>query len=139
MLLIDAVCALEPNTSIIARKCVTGSEACYAGVADNAPLPSFAYPPSLIVESFGQAGALLWLASAPPGQSQGVLMFASARDIFFESDAFPGDTLEHHVHLERAIADSVIFSGETRVETRRIARFDWLMAAIRSAQPPQPE
>src|SRR6266511_1374095 len=89
--------------------------------------------PMLIVESFSQAGAILWKQSAGRGGSDDVLMFGVARDCEFEHDVFPGDSMQHRVRLERALGDSLFLSGETWVGDRRIARFGWLVAVTRPA------
>jgi 3-hydroxyacyl-[acyl-carrier-protein] dehydratase len=134
MLMVDAVLSLEPQRSIVAIKCVTGNEPCYARLPEDSTRQRSAYPVSLIVESFSQAGAILWMKSAPTQGSSGVLMFGVARDCVFERDVFPGDTMQHRVRLERAIADSLFLSGETWVGDRRIARLGWLVAVARPAE-----
>ncbi len=131
MLMIDAVLALEPRHSIIAVKCVTGNEPCYARLPEEPTERQVAYPRCLIVESFSQAGVILWKQSASPDEADNVLMFGVARDCEFERDVFPGDTMQHRVNLERALGDSLFLSGETWVGDHRIARFGWLAAVTR--------
>jgi len=133
MLMVDAVLALEPEASIVAVKCVTGNEPCYARLPEAPTERQLAYPRCLIVESFSQAGAILWKQSAGRGGSDDVLMFGVARDCEFEHDVFPGDSMQHRVRLERALGDSLFLSGETWVGDRRIARFGWLVAVTRPA------
>src|ERR1700730_7738619 len=130
----DAVLSLEPRHSIVAIKCVTGNEPCYAALPNGPTRRQMAYPVSLIVESFSQAGVILWMRSVPTQGTGGVLMFGVAKDCVFERDVFPGDTMQHCVTLERAIADALIFSGETWVGNQRIARFGWLVAVTRTAE-----
>ncbi len=125
MLLVDAVVAIEPGRSITATKCVTRDEACYARASGEA-----AYPCSLILESFGQAAALLWLSGGAP--ADGVLIFAVAKDCVFEGEVFPGEVMEHRATLEKAAADSAVFSGEVWVDDRRVVRVGWVIAAVKS-------
>ncbi|MCI0729730.1 MAG: hypothetical protein L0332_23865 [Chloroflexi bacterium] len=135
MLLVDAVRDLEPGVSIVAMKCVTGNEPCYAGLLDGVDVYRLAYPYSLILESCGQAGGILWMCSRRSLTGRdvtGLPIFVSARDCFFEGDVLPGDTMEHRVRLERVIADTVFLAGETWVNQHRIAQMGWLMAV---AQP----
>jgi 3-hydroxyacyl-[acyl-carrier-protein] dehydratase len=136
MLLVDAVCLLEPDVSIVAIKCVTGNESCYAGLPNDTDMRRLAYPYSLIIESCGQAGGVLWIVSARlAGRDvKGLPVFVSAKECFFESDALPGDVMEHRVRLERVIADTIFMSGETWVGKRRIARMGWLTAVARPAE-----
>jgi 3-hydroxyacyl-[acyl-carrier-protein] dehydratase len=133
MLLVDAVYALEPGTCITAVKCVTGNEPAYEGLPAGADARHLAYPYSLVVESCGQAGGILWFYSAErAGQTvDGLPMFVSAKDCLFESTVLPGDTMEHRVRLERVIGDTIFMSGETWVGERRIARLGWLTAVLR--------
>jgi 3-hydroxyacyl-[acyl-carrier-protein] dehydratase len=132
-LLLDQVEAFEPATSIVACKAVTGSEPCYAGLAEDLPGARYAYPRSLVIESFGQAAALLCLASAQalglePGR---VILFGAARDCVFHGNAYPGEVLRHRAHLDQFVADTAFVTGETRVADRRIAAFGSLVAALR--------
>ncbi len=133
MLLVDAVLALEPGRSIVAVKCVTGNEPCYARLGPEATARDTAYPATLIVESFSQAGVLLWAHGAGAAGAENVLMFGVARDCVFEGDVQPGDTMEHRIALESTVADSFFFSGETWVADRRVARMGWLGAVTRPA------
>ena len=133
MLMVDAVLSLEPQQSIVAIKCVTGNEPCYARLPDAPTRRQSAYPRSLIVESFSQAGAILWMQSVSVLGSDSVLVFGVAKDCVFEGDVFPGDTMEHRVTLERSLSDSLILSGETWVSDGRVARMGWLVAAARPA------
>ncbi len=136
LLMVDAVMSLEPDVAIVARKCVTGNEPCYAGMSAQGVASDLAYPFSLMIESFGQAGAILLLYSARlvGRKIEGLPIFIAGKDCFFDREAFPGDTLEHRVRLERVIADTMFLSGEIWVEEQRIARLDWLTAVMR---PPQ--
>lgn len=133
MLLVDGVKSLEPGNAIVAVKCVTGSEFCYANLPEQVDNQTLRYPPSLIVESFGQAGALLWLQSSSLLSNETVLLFTSLRNCTFGQDVFPGDTMEHHVRVERVIGDNVLLGGETRVRQHVVMEVEWLMLASRPA------
>ena len=135
LLLLDSVYALIPEKSIVARKCVTANESCYAYIPENAENEAWAYPLSLIVESFGQAGAVLWmhsisLAGSKLQKLQGTLVFTVARNCFFEKDVFPGDVMEHRVKFDRVVANSAIFNGEVWVKEQRVVRIEWIMATV---------
>jgi 3-hydroxyacyl-[acyl-carrier-protein] dehydratase len=131
MLMVDAVLSIEPRQSIVAIKCVTGNEPCYAQLPEGVSLRQMAYPTSLIVESFSQAGAILWARSNPADRADSVLMFGMAKDCEFEREVFPGDTMEHRVRLEHGMADGLVLSGETWVGDTRVARLGWLMGVAR--------
>ena len=132
LLLLDYIYTLVPGKSIVARKCVTANEPCYAYIPENAENDAWAYPVSLIVESFGQAGAVLWMQSAPLAGSdlQGTLVFTVAKDCFFERDVFPGDVMEHRVKFDHVVANSAILNGEVWVKEQRVARIEWIMATV---------
>jgi 3-hydroxyacyl-[acyl-carrier-protein] dehydratase len=129
MLLIDRVLALDPGRSITAIKAITCTEPCYRALASALPPASRAYPSALLLESFGQAGALLWFGShvAPAG----VIMLASARNCRIEGQAYPGDVLRHVVSLDKVVDDTVLVAGETWVGERRVAVIESMMAAVR--------
>ena len=131
-LLIDRVLELHPHRRILATKALTAAEPCYGGLRRDAPLSAYAYPASLLLESFGQAAALLWLLSE--GGSVGadsVLMLVGARDCRIEGRALPGDTLAHRARLEHVVGDNVLVAGETYVGDSRIASVGSMMAVRR--------
>lgn len=135
MLLIDRVTRLEPGSCVEAIKAITGSEPCYGGVPADAALDRYAYPVSLLLESFGQAAALIWLVSAQTAglDPDRVLILGTVRDCRFEGRALPGDVLEHRARLDQVIGDHAFVSGETWVHGSRIASIGSMLAAMRPA------
>ncbi len=141
LLLVDRVLELAPGRAISTIKAITGTEPCYAGLRDGAPACSYAYPYSLLVESFGQSAALLWFSGQPPEaepDDDRVLMFVGATDFRFLAAAYPGDVLRHDVRLDCVIADTAFASGETWVGDRRVATVDTLVATRRPVRPAGP-
>ncbi len=132
LLLVDRVLELKPGESIRTIKAITGTEPCYANLADGTEPWSYDYPRSLMIESFGQSAALLWLHGRTPTPDDGqVLMFVGARDYRFEATAHPGDVLRHEVRLESVVADTAFASGETWVGDRLVATVASLIATRR--------
>lgn len=138
MLLVDRVLELVPRTSIRTVKAVTGTDPCYADLPEAAEPWQYGYPSSLLIESFGQSAALLWLDGRDPGPEDvdHVLMFVGATDYRFEGVALPGDVLRHEVRLDSVIADTAFASGETWVGARRIASVTTLVATRRPLSHP---
>ena len=130
LLLVDRVLTRTGNR-IETIKAITATEPCYAGLGDDATIDDYAYPASLLIESFGQSAALLWL-EGPPTADQ-MLVFAGARDYVVEGHAYPGDVVRHVVHLERVVADTAFATGESWAGDRRIATVGSLIAARRPA------
>jgi 3-hydroxyacyl-[acyl-carrier-protein] dehydratase len=130
MLLLDKVTDVSPPSSIVAVKAVTVSEPCYAHLDDTAGVPSFEYPLALLVESFGQAVAVLWSLGRSGGHD-GVPLLASAQDVVVESAAVPGDVLEHHVTLERDSGGAALFAGHTRSAGRLVLRVGSMLVVDR--------
>jgi 3-hydroxyacyl-[acyl-carrier-protein] dehydratase len=129
MLLIDTVVSLE-KSEIVARKNVTGTETCFSGLSDDA---DHSYPDSLIIESLCQAGGIIFFkyyVKKSDGKMGGML--ASLKNFQFYGGAFPGDTLEHHVKVERIFEKEIFLSGEVRVGPRRIATVELVMGGVRS-------
>jgi 3-hydroxyacyl-[acyl-carrier-protein] dehydratase len=119
--LIDRVPELIDYERVVALKAISGAEPCFAGL-DGAPAAAYAYPRSLLLESFCQAGAFLWLASEqragrPPS---GDLAFAVARDVVFRFDAYPGDVLRHEVRLRQRKGDTAFLTGVSYVDERPV-------------------
>jgi 3-hydroxyacyl-[acyl-carrier-protein] dehydratase len=137
MLLVDAVRSIEPGESIVAIKNVTGNEPCFAGLSDLVEPYGYAYPRSLILESFGQAASIIYTLRRHEANDFGaVMLFGSARNCRFHGDVFPGDTLEHHARLERSLSDAAIFAGEVWVDDRRVVEVGQFIVAIRQPAAP---
>ncbi len=135
MLLVDAIVSLTPWDEIVGRKAITGSDFCYAGVPDGADRRAFAYPASLVMESFGQtAGVLINERRRHRGAPTDVVMLAAGitRVAFFE-EAYPGDVLEHHARIDNDFDDFALISGEVRVGPRRLAEVEGMIVAYRPA------
>ncbi|MER7274944.1 beta-hydroxyacyl-ACP dehydratase [Dactylosporangium sp. NPDC000244] len=132
MLLLDRVDELEPGVRITAVKAVTGAEPCYQDLPDGLDADRYAYPFPLVLESFGQACAVLWRASTAddPG---GVLMFAAARDCVPRATVNPGDVLRHEARLEHVVPGTAFACGSTWVGDREVATFGSLVAVTRPA------
>lgn len=130
ILQLDRVVEFERDRRIVATKAISGCEPCYAGLADDA---EHAFPVSLLVESLGQAGGVLWLRSAAlAGEPRGgTLVFGSARDVTITGAAYPGDVVRHVVELESVKGDNAFMRGETWVGDRRIATVDSMLAVLR--------
>jgi 3-hydroxyacyl-[acyl-carrier-protein] dehydratase len=132
LLLVDRVLDIEPGRSIRTVKAVTGTEPCYAAVPDGAEAWRYDYPYSLVIESFGQSAALLWLDGHPPAPDDDlVLMFVGATSFRFAGTARPGDVLRHEVRLDSVIADTAFASGQTWVGDRLLSTVDTLVATRR--------
>lgn len=132
ILQVDRVLEFEPDRRIVAVKAVSGAEPCYAGLDADA---GHAYPVSLLMESLGQTGAVLWLRSAElAGRPvDGTLIFGSARNLVLDSAAYPGDVLRHAVELTTVKGGNAFMYGETWIGDRRIATIESMQVALRGA------
>jgi 3-hydroxyacyl-[acyl-carrier-protein] dehydratase len=135
MLLVDAVRSIE-DAQIVGMKNVTGNEPCYGHVGERSGTRGYAYPCSLILESFAQtAGVLLTHRVRDAGAPDVVLLFVSVTGARFTGeDVLPGDTLVHHARLERILPGAAIVSGEVFVGERLIARIDRIIVAYRARE-----
>lgn len=133
MLLVDAVLEIQDGATIVAVKNVTCNEPCFAHLSDSAPSSAYAYPPTLVIESFCQAAGILANRAREGDSRDTVMLFGSLSGFRFISPIHPGDRMEHHVLLERMLADAAIFSGEVRVEGRVVASAERVVVALRSA------
>jgi 3-hydroxymyristoyl/3-hydroxydecanoyl-(acyl carrier protein) dehydratase len=126
MLLVDRVTAVEPAV-LHAEKAVTATEPCYAD-CDDVPLAGRAYPVSLVLESLGQAAALLWGVRVTTDE---ILMFAGVRGFRVTGAAYPGDVLRHVVRLTYVKADTAFATGRSWAGDRPVAEVTTLIAAHR--------
>ncbi|WP_063843154.1 3-hydroxyacyl-ACP dehydratase FabZ family protein [Sphaerimonospora mesophila] len=133
MLLVDRVETFVPGESLVAVKAISACEPCYRSLPEDAGPAGHAYPASLLIESFGQAAALLWLLSVPRAEPAppSVPMFAAARDCVIERPVHPGDVVRHLVRLEQVVDGAAFAGGESRVGSSRVASYASLMAVIR--------
>jgi 3-hydroxyacyl-[acyl-carrier-protein] dehydratase len=134
MLLVDLVLSMEPGKQLIAIKNVTGNEPCFAGLADGLTPDAYAYPNSLVIESFCQSAGILYAAQQDRiNISDHLMLFGSISKFQFHADIFPGQTMEHLVRLEKGLTDSAVFSGEVRVDGKLVAEVERVVVAIRPA------
>lgn len=139
LLLVDRILDIDPGRCISTVKAVTGTDACFANLGEGAEHWRYRYPYSLIIESFGQSAALLWLnGRLPTTENDQVLMFIGATDFSFEGEAFPGDVLRHEVRMDSVISDTAFASGEIWVGSRRLATVTTLVATRRPVRPSDP-
>jgi 3-hydroxyacyl-[acyl-carrier-protein] dehydratase len=127
--LIDEILQIQPGHILAAY--TVGGDFTAAPVGDGTR--GAVMPRSLVLESFGQCAALLWLDGA--GRAVGdqeVLMFAAGRRIRFLRDAEEGDRLVHHAALDKIVGTTAFASGFTQVDGNTIAEFGSIIAVLRS-------
>ena len=136
ILLVDRVLELVPFERVVAVKAVSGSEPCYAGLEADAGPHGYAYPRSLIIESFAQSAAVLWLESLRTRDEEppGTLVFAAARDITFHRHVHPGDTLRNEARIDHIIGHNAFFTGAAYVGDEPVATVGEGIAALRPAE-----
>ncbi|WP_329468139.1 3-hydroxyacyl-ACP dehydratase FabZ family protein [Streptomyces sp. NBC_01431] len=133
MLLVDRVLELVPGERLVAIKAITCNEPWYQWIGEDADLERFAYPQSLLVESWGQAAGILAVhGGSGTEDGAGQVMLAGAMSgVDFRRPAYPGDVLEHRVRLLRALTDTVIFEGETVIGGEVAMTFARMVMAFR--------
>jgi len=133
MLHVDRVDELIPMTRIVAVKAISGSETCYRHLREDAAPEAYRYPTSLIVESMGQAGGVLWIHSLQGDMDPSKkLIFGYARGLTVHGAAYPGDVLRHIVHVTSVKGDNAFATGETWVGDRLIATCDDILVLLRA-------
>ena len=132
MLLVDRVTGIEPGVSAVCVKAISGAEPCYAHMTPGLGPDAWAYPASLLLESFAQSAVVLWLHSMRMSQvtDDRVLTFLAARRCRFHDCAYPGDVVRHEVRIGAVVHDHVFVEGEMFVGDRTIAVVDEIIAAL---------
>lgn len=128
--LLDRITEYTPGQSIVALKAVTASEPCFAQVADDAPEASMAYPQSLLIESFCQAAGPLCRHSGLDFTTN-TMLFVSMSGVEFLHPVYPGQVMQHRVHIEKVLSDAVTVAGTCVVDGVVVARFEQLLIAAR--------
>jgi 3-hydroxyacyl-[acyl-carrier-protein] dehydratase len=132
MLLVDRIVWIERGKSIIAIKAVSGAEPCYRNLPRDLPPERYAYPASLMLESFGQAAATLWIETAGGRNPDDLVILTAARNCCIDGYAYPGDTLRHVARIHNVVGDTALVEGEIWIGERRIVTVESMMASIRS-------
>ncbi|WP_432587639.1 beta-hydroxyacyl-ACP dehydratase [Streptomyces sp. HD1123-B1] len=136
VLLVDRAIEFSPFERVVTTKTISGSEPCYSGMADGLARSAFSYPKSLLIESFGQSGAVLWLESIRTRGEKlsGTLIFAAARNVVFHRPVHPGDTVRHMVRIDQLLADNAFLSGESFVGDECVMTVGQAIAVVRPAE-----
>lgn len=135
MLLVDQITDLKKWSEVTGTKTVSGTETCYANMADTDDPRDYAYPCSLILESFGQVGGVLVnLKRAEEKLPDNVIMLASGVCAFhFFGEVYPGDTMVHRLVLDKDLDGFAVLSGEMTVNGRKLAQAEAMIVAYREA------
>lgn len=133
MLLVDRVVAMTPGESLVAIKAVTANEPCYATMADGCD--NHEYPPTLLIESWCQAAGVLVCLDLPNPDvlANKVTLFAGISDLELSGPVHPGDVVEHHVRLVRALSNEAMLTGEAMVNGTVVLRIGYVIIAMRPA------
>ncbi len=131
LLLVDEVCGHQPGVALCARKAVTLADPAYANATEDWTGAELRYPTALLLESFGQAAAMLALGASHPMQPGEVLMLAATRGFTPRAAVGPGAVLHHVVRLERADAATMVAGGEIWACDKVVGTVDQLIAVRR--------
>jgi 3-hydroxyacyl-[acyl-carrier-protein] dehydratase len=133
ILLVDRVSDVVPGERLTAHKAVTAAEPCYELIEDDAPPEAYAYPISLLIESWAQAAVLLvcWQRPNPNVLAGKVELASGMRKVDLVEPVWPGDRLDHHVEIVRTVDDAAIIAGHSTVEGRTVLRVGQFVAAMR--------
>ncbi len=107
MLLVDRVASLTPGASAHVLYTAT------AGLAGADPDAGAPMPWPLVVESWGQAAALLatWAEPSPDVHTGNVLLFGGARNVRFGAQPLPGVLIDHRVELVADAGGAAVLAG----------------------------
>ncbi|MBU7597317.1 beta-hydroxyacyl-ACP dehydratase [Streptomyces sp. P38-E01] len=133
ILLVDRVLELGEQ-EIRAVKAVTFNEPWYAGLGPDPDQEDLAYPPFLLIESWTQTAGVLAKRLAGSEADGQVMLFGSMTGIEFHRPVHPGDVVEHHARLERAVNDTMIFEGVSRVAGEPVLTVGRITMAFRPGE-----
>ncbi|MDT9701434.1 3-hydroxyacyl-ACP dehydratase [Streptomyces sp. P17] len=133
ILLVDRVADVVVGESLTAYKAISGNEPCYAPLGQDAAAEDYAYPTSLVIESWAQSAVLLsvWETPNPDVLAGKVELAGSINEVAFSARAYPGDVLEHRVRLVKAVDETAILAGETYAGGREVLRIGAFVVALR--------
>ncbi|WP_308378029.1 3-hydroxyacyl-ACP dehydratase [Streptomyces sp. ISL-98] len=124
ILLVDRATDVVPGVSLTAYKAISGNEPCYAPLGDEAAASDYAYPISLVLESWAQSAVLLsaWEDPNPDVLTGKAALAGSVNEVAIGGRAYPGDVLEHRVRLVKSVAGTAVLTGETHAGGREVLR-----------------
>ncbi|MFJ9178080.1 3-hydroxyacyl-ACP dehydratase FabZ family protein [Streptomyces sp. NPDC102360] len=133
ILLVDRVADVRPGESLTTYKAVSGNEPCYAPLGQDAAAEDYAYPVSLVIESWAQSAVLLsvWENPNPDVLAGKVELAGAINQVEIGGRARPGDVLEHRVRLVRSVDETAILAGETLVDGREVLRVGTFVVTLR--------
>ncbi|MFD4035297.1 3-hydroxyacyl-ACP dehydratase FabZ family protein [Streptomyces sp. NPDC058637] len=138
MLLVDRILAAGAD-EIRSVKAVTLNEPWYARLGAEPSEADFAYPDFLLLESWTQtAGLLATWSDEGPAEGR-TMLFGSLRDVEFHRRVFPGDVIEHHVRLRRAVNDTLVLEGGSRTGDEPVLTIGTVTVAFRPREQLDPE
>ncbi|MFE9600503.1 3-hydroxyacyl-ACP dehydratase FabZ family protein [Streptomyces hokutonensis] len=133
ILLVDRVTEVVPGETLAAVKAVSGNEPCYAGLGPEAAPADYAYPVSLVIESWAQSAVLLsvWENPNPDVLAGKVELAGSINEVTVGARAYPGDVLEHRVRLVKSAGETAVLAGESYADGREVLRVGTFVVALR--------
>ncbi|MFD4950034.1 MULTISPECIES: 3-hydroxyacyl-ACP dehydratase FabZ family protein [unclassified Streptomyces] len=136
MLLVDRVVDLVPGESVTATKAITRNEQCYRSVGAHNAGVCLQYPPTLLIESWGQTAGILATWRSPGEQDEAhatdrVMLLGGLSGVVFHRPVLPGDVLLHRARLSRALSDTAIFEGETSCDGEVVMSVERMVMAFR--------
>jgi 3-hydroxyacyl-[acyl-carrier-protein] dehydratase len=140
MLLVDRVTHCVPGERLTALKAVSCNEPWYAGLPAGTPAEGFAYPRTLLVESWCQAAGALatWDEPNPDVLTGRVMLFGGLSGVEYLRDVHPGEVVEHRVRVSRNLGDTVLFDGTSQVGDETVMTVDRVVMAFRPASELRP-
>ncbi len=127
-LLIDRMEACEPGKWVRATKNVSAGDWFFQGTAPSRRV----MPQLLLLEALAQAaGILCHFSGLMDNSKKTIVLFATANDTHFYSDARPGEQLAFECHLTRALRGVAKLTGKCCSGERTIMQ-STLSAAIRT-------
>ncbi|AHH99249.1 3-hydroxyacyl-ACP dehydratase FabZ [Kutzneria viridogrisea] len=135
ILLVDRVSEVDPGRTLVAHKAVTVAEPCYAHLPEDAPAQAYAYPVSLLLESWAQSAVILacWLKPNPDVLAGKVELAAGLRGAELLAPVYPGVVLEHRVQVLREVDEAAVVAGSTLVDGETVLRVAQFTVALRDS------
>jgi 3-hydroxyacyl-[acyl-carrier-protein] dehydratase len=133
ILLVDRVLEVVPGERLTATKAITAAEPAYQNVGPDAGPDGYAYPVSLLIESWAQAAVLLAVWETPNSDvlAGKVELAGAINDIRVARPVFPGSLIEHRIELVRAVGDTAILAGRTLCDGEPVLEVNHFVLALR--------
>ncbi|HET6859683.1 MAG TPA: beta-hydroxyacyl-ACP dehydratase [Streptomyces sp.] len=140
-LLIDRISEMRPGLGVRTQKAVSVTDPGYRTLSNKATELEYVYPLGRLLESWAQSAVLLacWENPNPDVLEGKVALLAGVKNARTFGPVYPGQVVDHEVRVVRDLGDTLIITGSSTVEGRKVLEVGQLVLALRGTEALTPQ